>query len=825
MKGMRKIKRGKGFGGAVRYVLGREEGKEPGRLIGGNMAGASPEALTREFGQVRKTRKDIEKPVWHQALRAPEGEHLTDEKWVELADNYMKKMGFKETHQRIYVKHDDEGGIHIVANRISAEGEIYLGKNENLKSTKHVMALEKEYGLTITKGPEYDPETGKVKMPAKANLKKGEIETALHTGEEPTRQRLQRLVDEAARDKPTAPEFAERLALAGVSVRANVASTGRMNGFSFDLNGASFKASQLGNDYKWAELQKRVSYEQDRDSQGLERFRTPARDRAEDRRAAAEHSGPSRPDPERAGTDQVAGRDPRSLDTPGRDDQGTGGPANGRGDLGGDRGEIAPGRGGDLGPGQEVNGPDREPGGRAEGASASSQLSLYADRKPDQPGNGQDHSREREVPKFLAAPMDHDRPRGVGGRASGPRWSERFRRSADRAAEQGPGGQSPNAGGVVVKSQPQRARADKQDIAAVRSIDPGPYLEAKGYSVQRQGNHMSVLDHQGDEAFRISKKPEGHYVACDRHSQGIGDNIALVQQIDRCKLPQAVYALKGAELNAPPMPKKKGWEPPTAPTMPGKSWDLPKEVGTDYLKRRGISEKTIEHAEKSGFFKFLELEQGRVAMQSRHAVAFVGKDGQGYERNISLRATEDRGMQKQDVAGSRKAFPPILPGNPKDVLIVEGGLDALAARDIALKKGYEPPTTIVSGGAGVRSFLDTPHVQQLLKRAERVSVAYDNEKDQETQKRTDAQHDAQSAKVQQITGRPPAAIRPPTQVKDLAEANQQGMAPGKMQSISDEKHYAEVQSRIPSRQEPGQEQQRQQSSPAPRPPGMDMGRG
>ena len=120
--------------------------------------------------------------------------------------------------------------------------------------------------------------------------------------------------------------------------------------------------------------------------------------------------------------------------------------------------------------------------------------------------------------------------------------------------------------------------------------------------------------------------------------------------------------------------------------------------------------------------------------------------------------------------------------------------------------------------------MDTPHVQEALKRAERVSVAYDNEKDPETQKRTDTQHDAQAARVQQITGRPPASIRPPAQAKDLADANQQGMAPGKMQSISDEKRRAELEARIPSRQEPGQEQQKQQA-PAPRPPGMDMGRG
>ncbi len=86
---------------------------------------------------------------------------------------------------------------------------------------------------------------------------------AVRTGDEPPRQRLQRLLDEAVKDKPTAPELAERLQAAGVGVRANLASTGRMNGFSFEVAGVAFKGSDLGKGYTWAGLQKAgVTYDE-----------------------------------------------------------------------------------------------------------------------------------------------------------------------------------------------------------------------------------------------------------------------------------------------------------------------------------------------------------------------------------------------------------------------------------------------------------------------------------------------------------------------------------------------------------------------------------
>ncbi|WP_420977590.1 relaxase/mobilization nuclease domain-containing protein, partial [Campylobacter coli] len=58
-----------------------------------------------------------------------------------------------ETHLRCYIMHDDSDGqhIHIIANRINmVGGKLYLGKNENLISTRIISELEKVHKLTQT---------------------------------------------------------------------------------------------------------------------------------------------------------------------------------------------------------------------------------------------------------------------------------------------------------------------------------------------------------------------------------------------------------------------------------------------------------------------------------------------------------------------------------------------------------------------------------------------------------------------------------------------------------------------------------------------------
>lgn len=251
MKGMQKIKRGSDFGGVVSYALTRK-GKDHGALIGGNLSGFDSRTLTAEFRAVKKIRPDIEKPVWHNTLRLPNGEKLTTEQWQEVADDYMKKMGFSDEHQRVYVLHDDNAGqhIHIIANRISLSGSIYLGQNENLASTKIISELERSHRLTVTKGNDGKEQKARKRL----KLKRDEQQMAKRQCEFPPRIKLQRFITTAAKNNPDIKTFVERLETDGVTVKQNIASTGRINGFSFELDGIAFKGSQLGAAFSWSNL-------------------------------------------------------------------------------------------------------------------------------------------------------------------------------------------------------------------------------------------------------------------------------------------------------------------------------------------------------------------------------------------------------------------------------------------------------------------------------------------------------------------------------------------------------------------------------------------
>jgi len=292
MKGMQKISRGSSFSGVMAYAFDGDVDNPrelEGEVIGGNMSGRDPKSLAREFDASRAVRPDVAKPVWHNSLRLLEGEKLTKEQWSEIGDAYMKKMGFSENHQRVYVLHDDKAGqhIHIVASRIGLDGKLFLGKNENLISTKKIAELEREFGLTITKGPTYDDQ-GKVVMPDRSRPKAGEVGKFERTGESPNRFVLADLIDQAIMDKPTASVFAERLVLSGVEVRANF-SKDKLNGFSFVINGVPFKGSQLGKQYSGKALFERgLSYEQDRDYAQLKQYSSAAKGDADRDRAAGD---------------------------------------------------------------------------------------------------------------------------------------------------------------------------------------------------------------------------------------------------------------------------------------------------------------------------------------------------------------------------------------------------------------------------------------------------------------------------------------------------------------------------------------------------------
>ncbi|HBQ5292560.1 TPA: relaxase/mobilization nuclease domain-containing protein, partial [Klebsiella pneumoniae] len=276
MKGMQKIKRGKNFSGVVQYALkpGAHHKSDP-IVIGGNMLGDSASELIAEFDGTKQLRPDIQKPVWHNSLRLPDGESLTNEQWSSIADGYMKRMGFSDTHLRCYVLHDDAAGqhIHIIASRIDLNGgKLYLGRNENLISTRIISELEIAHGLTVTKTAPSLSNT----QPKRKRISRNEHMLSERTGVPSPKETLQQILDKSLTDMPDLLTFVKRLEDAEVGWTANVASTGKMNGFSFSYRDIAFKASQLGKGYSWVNLSNRLNYNPDH----LEALRTntPAND-------------------------------------------------------------------------------------------------------------------------------------------------------------------------------------------------------------------------------------------------------------------------------------------------------------------------------------------------------------------------------------------------------------------------------------------------------------------------------------------------------------------------------------------------------------------
>ena len=255
-----KISRGSGFRGALEYVFGKP--KAAG-LIGGTMSGVDPHALAREFEVVRRLRPDIARPVWHGVLALPLGERLDVDCWEAVVTDFMVRMDFAQNVPWVAVRHSDTDydHVHILASRIALSGAVWGGQWEVRRAIAAVEELEAAHGLRITPTLA-DARAEEQNLRRRAT--KAEVERSERTGEAPPRQILQLVLDEvldsAGDEGLTATEFAERLAEAGVECRANIASTGRMFGFSFAWNGVAFRASQMGKGYAWSVLQKKGDY-------------------------------------------------------------------------------------------------------------------------------------------------------------------------------------------------------------------------------------------------------------------------------------------------------------------------------------------------------------------------------------------------------------------------------------------------------------------------------------------------------------------------------------------------------------------------------------
>lgn len=272
-----KVTSGKNFQSIINYLFspGGRGKEDRATWVGGIVGSDNPQEMIKEFEKVQHLRPDIniKNPCWHCSLSLTKGEHLSDGQWSNIAEDFMDKMKFTEYNPYTVIRHKDteHDHVHIITSKVPTVGPAWKDNYEIFRAIAATQELEKEYNLTQTPGY-------KKRESARATYR--ERKKAENSGITPPRIQLQEYIDKAIADKPTAPQLAQRLEDAGVIVRASVASTGKMNGFSFELDGLVFKGSKLGKAYGWGGLQKRgVTYDVDRDAEGIERYRLPVEER------------------------------------------------------------------------------------------------------------------------------------------------------------------------------------------------------------------------------------------------------------------------------------------------------------------------------------------------------------------------------------------------------------------------------------------------------------------------------------------------------------------------------------------------------------------
>ena len=251
-----KIIKGKGFRGTLEYDL--RQGK--GYLLETNMAGDDSRSLAREFGQIRALRPNLTRAVCHAMLSLPPGESLSGDQWRDVSKQFLEHMDFTE-NQYVAVRHTDteHQHMHLIINRVTLSGEVVNDSHDFKRQEVLMRQLEDKYNLTRVT-PSQDV--------SRKSLSKGEVEHALRTGERSIRVRLQNIVSKALEAVKNLETFTALLAKQGVEVRLNKASTGRISGISFSLEGVAMKGSDLGKGFTWSALQKQgLSHEQTRSGQ------------------------------------------------------------------------------------------------------------------------------------------------------------------------------------------------------------------------------------------------------------------------------------------------------------------------------------------------------------------------------------------------------------------------------------------------------------------------------------------------------------------------------------------------------------------------------
>lgn len=242
-----KTKTGRGFKGTVLYCL--QENKTPEILDMNGLSHTDKRGITHEFIALSSTNDNISKPVWHSSLSFSNGDGITNEKMVEIANRFMEKAGFsKENNQWVIIRHNDTDHVHchIVANRVGFDGKAVSDYYFKSRTVQYAKEIENEYGLV------------KVQEIAKDRRLALELKSTIDPNKEQIKKRIEALLKQ-----PKVNSFDVLIGeLKKEGIEMNVlthANTGKPYGVSFRMGEVTYKGSEIGKQFAFKALNNHLS--------------------------------------------------------------------------------------------------------------------------------------------------------------------------------------------------------------------------------------------------------------------------------------------------------------------------------------------------------------------------------------------------------------------------------------------------------------------------------------------------------------------------------------------------------------------------------------
>jgi hypothetical protein len=152
-----KITTGRGAGGAVAYVMGPgEKGVEGRAQILASTWSGGPDQWASQIHE----HQQAERPgfgdagaasVVHISLNAAPGEHLSDDQWRAVSEEYLNRMGWGE-HDHCIVRHTDTSHdhVHLIIDRVGKDGQIADLHKDFERQERVLDSIEKDFNLERT---------------------------------------------------------------------------------------------------------------------------------------------------------------------------------------------------------------------------------------------------------------------------------------------------------------------------------------------------------------------------------------------------------------------------------------------------------------------------------------------------------------------------------------------------------------------------------------------------------------------------------------------------------------------------------------------------